>query len=276
MNIFSTIAKNITNDGNNPSLDDRQYSPNVRVNRQETLLKGFDPEGIDYDYTTAEKIGMLPETMGGNKNHMGSVAPVTPEIYEQYKKYGLPSGESYILLKGASHPTHEYAVKGEAERGFQIKKYGDRYFSVPKQEETQSILGYPIVEPDEELLKWFKENPQTSGMQWGAGKNDSPTDTPRSIVLNPFSKISKEQQMAVAKNEAIRHFIDEKQIIPKFNLTPEQEKAFAGTQYGKIEDKTPLKQSLLARILTGDQSAGKITPMQQKWADWVQSQLPQQ
>jgi hypothetical protein len=213
MNIFSTIAKNMTNDGNNPSLDDKQYSPNVRVNRQETLLKGFDPEGIDYDYTTAEKIGMLPETMGGNKNHMGSVAPVTPEIYEQYKKHGLPSGESYILLKGASHPTHEYAVKGEAERGFEIKKYGDRYFSVPKQ--TQSI-------------------------------------------------------------ESILNFINEKQIIPKFNLTPEQEKAFAGTQYGKIEDKTPLKQSILARILTGDQSAGKITPMQQKWADWVQSQLPQQ
>jgi hypothetical protein len=141
---------------------------------------------------------------------------------------------------------------------------------------TQSILGYPIVEPDEELLKWFKENPQTTGMQWGAGKNDSSTDTPRSIVLNPFSNLSKEQQMAVAKNEAIRHFIDEKQIIPKFNLTPEQEKAFAGTQYGKIKDKTPLKQSILARILTGDESVGTITPMQKRWADWLKTQLPQE
>lgn len=141
---------------------------------------------------------------------------------------------------------------------------------------TQSILGYPIVDPDEELLKWFKENPQTTGMQWGAGKNESPIDTPRSIVLNPFSNLSKEQQMAVAKNEAIRHFIDEKQIIPKFNLTPEQEKAFAGTQYGKIKDKTPLKQSILARILTGDESVGTITPMQKRWADWLKTQLPQE
>ena len=141
---------------------------------------------------------------------------------------------------------------------------------------TRSILGYPIVEPDEDLLKWFKENPQTTGMQWGAGKNDSSTDTPRSIVLNPFSKLSNEQQMAVAKNEAIRNFIDEKNIIPKFNLTPEQEKAFAGTQYGKIQDKTPLKQSVLARILTGDESAGTITPMQKKWADWLKTQLPQE
>ena len=141
---------------------------------------------------------------------------------------------------------------------------------------TQSILGYPIVEPDEGLLKWFKENPQTTGMQWGAGKNDSSTDTPRSIVLNPFSNLSKDQQMAVAKNEAIRNFIDEKQIIPKFNLTPEQEKAFAGTQYGKIKDKTPLKQSILARILTGDESVGTITPMQKRWADWLKTQLPQE
>jgi hypothetical protein len=141
---------------------------------------------------------------------------------------------------------------------------------------TQSILGYPIVKPDEGLLKWFKENPQTTGMQWGAGKNDSSTDTPRSIVLNPFSNLSKDQQMAVAKNEAIRHFIDEKQIIPKFNLTPEQEKAFAGTQYGKIKDKTPLKQSILARILTGDESVGTITPMQKRWADWLKTQLPQE
>ena len=78
------------------------------------------------------------------------------------------------------------------------------------------------------------------------------------------------------KNEFIQKFIQDKQIIPKFNLTPEQEKTFAGTQYGKIEDKAPLKQSILARIIAGDQSAGKITPMQQKWADWVQSQLPQQ
>jgi len=141
---------------------------------------------------------------------------------------------------------------------------------------TQSILGYPIVEPDEELLKWFKENPQTTGMQWGAGKNDSSKDTPRSIVLNPFSNLSKDQQIAVAKNEAIRNFIDEKQIIPKFNLTPEQEKAFAGTQYGKIKDKTPLKQSILARILTGDESVGTITPMQKRWADWLKTQLPQE
>lgn len=273
MKIYDILTNVVTGENKSPSFDETQYDPEIRKHRQQVLLKGFNPDGFDYDYLNAEKAGILPEPMGRNKGHMGSVAPVTPEIYEQYKKHGLPSGESYMLLKGASHTSHKMAVDAEAERGFEIKKYGDRYFSVPKQ---NKILGYPIVEPDEELLKWFKENPNTTGMMWGAGKNESPTDTPRSIVLNPFSSLGKEQKMAVAKNEAIRHWLEENNVDLKFNLTPEQEKAFAGTQYGKIKDKTPLKHSILARILTGDESAGQITPMQKKWADWVQSKLPKQ
>ena len=47
------------------------------------------------------------------------------------KKHGLPD-ESYVLLKGKSHKTWDLAVKGEEERGFEVKKYGNRYYSVPK------------------------------------------------------------------------------------------------------------------------------------------------
>ena len=115
-----------------PSLDDAQYSKNVRKHRRDVLLSGFDPEGFDYDYQSAEKAGIRPEPMGYNKGHMGSVAQVTPEIYEKYKKEGLPSGEAYMLLKGAAHPTHQMAIDAEAERGFEIKKFGDRYFSILK------------------------------------------------------------------------------------------------------------------------------------------------
>lgn len=78
------------------------------------------------------------------------------------------------------------------------------------------------------------------------------------------------------KNEFIQKFIEEKQIIPKFNLTPEQEKSIAGMQYGKIQDKTPLKQNFLARIIAGDESVGTITPMQKRWADWLKTQLPKE
>ena len=115
-----------------PSLDDAQYSPEVRKNRRNVLLSGFDPEGFDYDYQNAEKAGIRPESMGYNKGHMGSVAQVTPEVYDKYKKEGLPKGEAYMLLKGVAHPTHQMAIDAEAERGFEVKKFGDRYFSIPK------------------------------------------------------------------------------------------------------------------------------------------------
>ena len=109
----------------------------------------------------------------------------------------------------------------------------------------------------------FAKQREEKGLPFFAQENEVPSE-PRKIKETIF------------ENDFIKRFIDEKQIVPKFNLTPEQEKLLSGTQYGKIEDKAPLKQSLLARIITGDESVGKITPMQQKWADWLQSQLPKQ
>ena len=226
------------------------------------------------DYSTELSIGI--DWGSGEK----LIPTMVPTLDDNELKYLLSTPAD--KLNSVNPDLNKSITRKAVEFAKQRESKGLPFFAQPDEsptearKTTQSILGYPIVEPDEGLLKWFKENPQTTGMQWGAGKNDSSTDTPRSIVLNPFSNLSKEQQMAVAKNEAIRNFIDEKQIIPKFNLTPEQEKAFAGTQYGKIKDKTPLKQSILARILTGDESVGTITPMQKRWADWLKTQLPQE
>ena len=124
------------------STSGSQYSPEVQKDRERVLKQSFNPDSSDYDYATAEDAGMLPSIQSGeNFGHMGSVAPVNQNIYQKYKEYGLPSGEAYIVLKGASHPTHNYLVEGEAERGFEIKKFGDRYFSVPKQQKQNNIMG---------------------------------------------------------------------------------------------------------------------------------------
>lgn len=88
----------------------------------------FDPEGSDYDYKTAKAAGLGPTGTGENKGHWGSV---TMASEAEKKKFGLPD-ESYVVLKGRSHETWDKAVKGEADRGFEIKKYGNRYYSVPK------------------------------------------------------------------------------------------------------------------------------------------------
>lgn len=90
----------------------------------------FDPEGADYDYTTAQSYGMGPTGDGTaeNKGHWGSVAPASESAR---KKYNLPD-ESYMILKGRSHETFPKAVAAEEARGFEVIKYGDRYYSVPK------------------------------------------------------------------------------------------------------------------------------------------------
>ena len=108
----------------------------------------------------------------------------------------------------------------------------------------------------------FAKERESKGLSFFAQPDESPK-SPRAI--------SSEN-----KNEFIQKFIQDKQIVPKFILTPEQEKAIAGTQYGKIQDKTPLKQSFLARIIAGGESVGTITPMQKRWADWLKTQLPQE
>lgn len=87
----------------------------------------FNPEGSGYDYETAASWNMGPIGTGENAGHWGSVAPA-PESYVQ--KYNLPDG-SYMILKGAQHPTFFKAVAAEKARGSVIRKYGDRYFSVP-------------------------------------------------------------------------------------------------------------------------------------------------
>ena len=87
----------------------------------------FNPEGDGYDYETALKYGMGADGTGKNAGHWGSVAPASKEDKQKYK---LPD-ESYVILKGRKHETWQKAVEGEQERGFEIKKFGNRYFSVP-------------------------------------------------------------------------------------------------------------------------------------------------
>jgi hypothetical protein len=115
------------------STNGSQYSPEVQKDREKVLKQPFNAESSDYDYATAEASGMLPDMrQGENFGHMGSVTETPQHMRDKYKQFGLPEGESYVVLKGASHPTHNYLIEGEAERGFEIKKFGDRYFSVPK------------------------------------------------------------------------------------------------------------------------------------------------
>jgi len=123
---------------------------------------------------------------------------------------------------------------------------------------------YPVVKPDRETLDYFRQNPTVAGMAIGAGLNGY--SGARQIVVNPYTGLNKTQEGGLILNERLRHLMDEAKPELKFDPTTEQVARFKGTEYGKPENIGRLKETLVARIITGDESAGKITRPQSEAA----------
>lgn len=108
-------------------------------------------------------------------------------------------------------------------------------------------------EPTASENKFFKDNPNVGGMAAADNK----------VILNPYSKLSPTEKEAVALNETGRIYM-RKGIIekPSFELTPEQKKAFK--DYGSEDD---IRQTIAARIMSGDPSAINPTKEQKVYAE---------
>ena len=106
------------------------------------------------------------------------------------------------------------------------------------------------LDPGEEA--YFKANPHVTGM---AADDDK-------IIMNPFSTLKDNEKQAVMLNEAARVHMRKKLIdAPNFELTPTQTEKFGA--YSK--DPNDIRQTIAARILSGDPSAGDVTPEQQEY-----------
>jgi hypothetical protein len=117
---------------------------------------------------------------------------------------------------------------------------------------SDKLFGFPIREklyPDED--QFFSDRPEVAGM---AAEDNT-------IILNPYSKLSKKQLGAVAENEALRLDMRKNEFSPDFEVTPEQVKFFKGTEYA--DNPTAMKQTILARVYSGDPSAN-ATPEQKQ------------
>jgi hypothetical protein len=100
-------------------------------------------------------------------------------------------------------------------------------------------------------MYYFRENPHVAGM---AAEDDR-------VILNPYSPNTQQEQNSVALNEQSRVFMRNNPLLaPSFGLLPSQAEPFAGTAY----DKNPqaIRETLAARLLTGDPSAGQPTKAQ--------------
>jgi hypothetical protein len=101
--------------------------------------------------------------------------------------------------------------------------------------------------------KFFQENPHVAGM---AAEDDR-------IIMNPYSKLTDPEKQAVMLNEAARVHMRRNYDAPTFDLTDEQMSNLG--KYSK--DINDIRQTIAARILSGDPSAGQATPQQ---LDYVQ------
>lgn len=118
-----------------------------------------------------------------------------------------------------------------------------------------------VRQPSVSEMEFFKTNPNVAGY---ASEDDR-------VVLNPNSKLNDVERAAVVKNEASRIWMRKNDIDPPFTITSEQRNAFAGSPYQK--DDKALRQTLVARILSGDPSAGKITAEQKKFAESISKNI---
>lgn len=122
---------------------------------------------------------------------------------------------------------------------------------------VKNYFGYKQRAAYQEELEWFKANENVSGYASDDGH----------IVLNPFSNLSEKELEGVCMNEAIRLFMRENQINPKIELTQMQADFFKGTTYEGMTD--AVKQSIIARIISGDPSALDYTDHQKKVANQI-------
>lgn len=127
----------------------------------------------------------------------------------------------------------------------------------------QKIYGYPIRKPYQSELDYFKGNTHVGGM---AAQDNN-------IILNPYSPLTDQQKNAVAQNEAARLFMRQQKYNFDFEATPQQLAAFKGTSYGDPANSNDLKSTILGRAISGDPSAGQLTPRQQQWANFIKQQL---
>jgi len=114
------------------------------------------------------------------------------------------------------------------------------------------MFGYEIREklfPKED--EYFKTHENVAGMAAEDGQ----------IILNPYSKLSKQELGAVAVNEALRLKMRDDDFDPQFQITSDQVSLFKGTAYEK--NPKAMRQTILARIYSGDPSA-LATPQQKK------------
>jgi len=117
---------------------------------------------------------------------------------------------------------------------------------------SDKLFGFKIrtkLFPGED--KFFSDRKEVAGM---AAEDDT-------IILNPYSSLSKQQLGSVAQNEALRLKMRKENFTPSIDITDKQKAFFKGTEYEK--NPKAMRQTIFARIYSRDSSA-MATPEQKQ------------
>jgi len=125
----------------------------------------------------------------------------------------------------------------------------------------------PTRDPTESELRFFKANPQIGGYA---------SFTDGFVVVNPFNTLTPQENEALIENESARIFMRRQQAArPSFQITPEQQQAFA--QYPPFDPPADpgqsVRETIAARVLSGDPSAGELTPEQALFAQGLKQRM---
>ena len=115
--------------------------------------------------------------------------------------------------------------------------------------------------PYDNELMYFMQNRNTPAM---AAEDNR-------VTFNPHSGLSPQQLNAVLQNELSR--LTMRKAMPPFktDVTSQQQRSFMGTPYEN--DPVNMLQTILARVLSRDPSAGVYTPQQGNQASYLSNQL---
>tara|TARA_R110000868_G_scaffold407157_1_gene688320 strand:+ start:87 stop:533 length:447 start_codon:yes stop_codon:yes gene_type:complete len=114
---------------------------------------------------------------------------------------------------------------------------------------------------------YFKANPKVGGMAAEDNK----------VIINPYSPLNDDQKNGVRLNETSRLWMrnSDESERPNMRLRRSQKKAFNTMQNGESYSQNPqdIRETIIARVISGDASAGKTTRKQRKYAEKLKSKI---
>jgi len=125
----------------------------------------------------------------------------------------------------------------------------------------------PTRDPNSIEMEWFRQNPHIGGY---AADDDR-------VVVNPYNRLSPVENEALIRNESARIFMrrnySARPTAESFPLTEEQRGYAYPVAQPPMLPEAALRETMAARVLTGDPSAGQTTPQQARFAEELAARM---